>query len=610
MSSEDEVDPEGGEGAYVRYEMALRRLESEATTLIGVSGSVLRDPPRAGLPLADGSGERLPRRARGRATRSARGRRAGGARALRNRTRETGAEWQRKVRTVSRGIAVLLAHRELLHPRFGRAAFSVWGHKLARFTSPFALLLPAGGEPRAGGAVRRSGAGCSAAQLLAYAAALLALVYPAAGAPAPRRGSPDSSCSSMPPPCVAWLRHLRGERTRGVAADRAMSGRAWRQLAPAGDPIDARERRAARRLVDPGQALRDGLRACLGAEEIQLYASGRAALRALLAGLANRSGRSEVVIPAYCCFSVPAAAVSAGLRVRLVDVDARGRIDAQALARLPLDGVAAIVVANLFGIPENVAPLRDLVARAGVALVDDAAQALGGEAPDGRAGARGDVGLLSFGRGKPLSGLGGGALVWPHRPIACSAPETPPPAHLAAQLRALAYAAALHPSVFRWLAALPGLHIGETLFEPDFVRGPIDGASLVLAAARLPHVATLGAQRAERAEALAAALRRRTRFVPLTAPAGTRAVHPRLAVLAPDAATRADALARLARAGLGASAFYPSALGEIRALQPHLCGPAQQPGAADFAARVFTLPTHAGAGEPVREKIAELLTGS
>ena len=35
VSSEDEVTSEGGEGAYVRYEMALRRLESEATSLVG-----------------------------------------------------------------------------------------------------------------------------------------------------------------------------------------------------------------------------------------------------------------------------------------------------------------------------------------------------------------------------------------------------------------------------------------------------------------------------------------------------------------------------------------------------------------------------------------------
>src|SRR5262249_33096969 len=39
VSSEDLVAVEGGEGAYVRFEMALRRLESEAATIVGCSGS-------------------------------------------------------------------------------------------------------------------------------------------------------------------------------------------------------------------------------------------------------------------------------------------------------------------------------------------------------------------------------------------------------------------------------------------------------------------------------------------------------------------------------------------------------------------------------------------
>jgi hypothetical protein len=45
------------------------------------------------------------------------------------------------VRTVRRGIAVLSTYRALLSPRYGRTALSLWGHKVARFTSPFALAL-------------------------------------------------------------------------------------------------------------------------------------------------------------------------------------------------------------------------------------------------------------------------------------------------------------------------------------------------------------------------------------------------------------------------------------------------------------------------------------
>jgi dTDP-4-amino-4,6-dideoxygalactose transaminase len=387
-----------------------------------------------------------------------------------------------------------------------------------------------------------------------------------------------------------------------------MKASSFRRVPPAGDAVDRAERAAAAAERDPGRALCDGLRAWLGAARVDLFASGRAALRELFAWLAARSGRREVVIPAYCCFSVPAAAVAAGLRVRLVDVDACGRIDATQLASLPLGDAAALVVANLFGIPEPVSALRAIAAGAGATLVDDAAQALGGEGPDGRAGARGDVGLLSFGRGKPLSGLGGGALAWAQAPHGFPAPALPAPARHGARLRALAFDLALRPAVFRWLAVMPGLHVGETRFEPRFATGAIDAASLALAAARLPRFVALAQERAGRALWLAEQIRARTPFVPLAAPAGVSAVFPRLTVLAPDSALRAAAIRRLEARGVGASGFYPSALGEIAALRPHLVGPARQPGADALAARVLTLPTHAGADARVQAAILRALS--
>jgi hypothetical protein len=86
------------------------------------------------------------------------------------------AEWQRKVRTVRRGLAVLSAYTDLLHPRHGRAALALWGHKVARFTSPFALVLAL--------AVSFAGAGQPGIRLLligqlaAYGLAGMALGWP------------------------------------------------------------------------------------------------------------------------------------------------------------------------------------------------------------------------------------------------------------------------------------------------------------------------------------------------------------------------------------------------------------------------------------------------
>ena len=103
--------------------------------------------------------------------------------------------------------------------------------------------------------------------------------------------------------------------------------------------------------------------------------------------------------------------MAAGLKIRLVDVDERGRIAADALAALPLERALALVVSNLFGLAEPIARSRDQAHDAGCAVVDDAAQAFGLHDDDGAVGSRGDLGILSFGRGKPLAALGGGALV-------------------------------------------------------------------------------------------------------------------------------------------------------------------------------------------------------
>ena len=121
---------------------------------------------------------------------------------------------------------------------------------------------------------------------------------------------------------------------------------------------------------------------------ISFHASGREALRIAFERLATATGRDEIVIPAYCCFSIPAAAVAAGLNVRLVDVDQKGRIDLASLADLPLQNAAALVVGNLFGVPEPVEPLARITREAGVHLVDDAAQTLGAECDGQPVGSR------------------------------------------------------------------------------------------------------------------------------------------------------------------------------------------------------------------------------
>lgn len=386
----------------------------------------------------------------------------------------------------------------------------------------------------------------------------------------------------------------------------------WTRLAPGGSAIPLRTIAAAARAGPEAAApaLRRALAARFPDHEATLHASGRDALRAGLAALAGRSGRDEVVLPAYACYSIPAAAVRAGLKVRLVDTDARGWISPEALAKTPLDRAAAVVVTNLFGVPEPVEPIAALVADAGAEIVDDAAQAFGARAREGPVGARGALGLLSFGRGKPLSALGGGALLRrTTAPAIAGVEEIEPQAAsgIGAVIRALAYDVARAPAVLGPLARIPALGIGTTVYDPDFSSGAIAREALALAAASMPALDAANSDRAQRAGDLARVLRATTRFEPLVPRPGEQAIHPRLGLVAPSGTARDRALARLAADG--ATAMYPATLDAVDGLSAHLRPGPAHPGARDFCARLLTLPTHAGMTARRIDRIGAVLAG-
>lgn len=207
VSSEDRVESEGGEGAYVRLEMALRRLETETGCLVGLSGSFFAVRRELGDPwqtdLASDFRSALETARRGQRAVSEPAARAGFAAAD-----DPVREWHRKVRTVRRGLAVLRAYRDLLHPRHGLVAFSLWGHKVARFTSPFALVVLLASSAVA--ALQSPLAGTLlAAQVMAYSIGGLALGVPpvARWGPARLAGFFMLVNASM---LVAWGYHLAG----------------------------------------------------------------------------------------------------------------------------------------------------------------------------------------------------------------------------------------------------------------------------------------------------------------------------------------------------------------------------------------------------------------
>ena len=145
VSSEDRfISQDGsvaGEGAYVRYEMWLRRLESERAGLVGLSGSFFaaRRAACADWDIASPSDFNTALNCARLGLVAVSSPRVVG---VYSDIKDPQQEFARKVRTVIRGMTALARHPEALNPlRMGLFAFQVWSHKIMRWGVPWFLLL-------------------------------------------------------------------------------------------------------------------------------------------------------------------------------------------------------------------------------------------------------------------------------------------------------------------------------------------------------------------------------------------------------------------------------------------------------------------------------------
>jgi hypothetical protein len=202
----DEYGRVSGEGAYVRYEMFLRSLESRVNSLVGLSGSFFgarrqvcrrwdagRQSDFNTLLNAVDMGWR-------------------GVLAVRSvgyyrNIADDRREFQRKVRTVLRGIHVLAGNARMLNPlRHGLFAWQLASHKLCRWLVPQAMIAAAVSnlfllrESRLYGATLLLQCGF-------YAAALVGL-----RTAAPVLRMPAYLLLANLGVLMAWVRFARGER--------------------------------------------------------------------------------------------------------------------------------------------------------------------------------------------------------------------------------------------------------------------------------------------------------------------------------------------------------------------------------------------------------------
>jgi cellulose synthase/poly-beta-1,6-N-acetylglucosamine synthase-like glycosyltransferase len=145
LSSEDRfISKDGrvvGEGAYVKYEMWLRRLESARAGLVGLSGSFFAARREVCQewdiysPSDFNTGLNCARLGLVAITSS-------DVVGIYQDVKDPGLEFRRKVRTVIRGVTAIVRHPVVLNPvRMGLFAFQVWSHKIMRWGVPWFMLI-------------------------------------------------------------------------------------------------------------------------------------------------------------------------------------------------------------------------------------------------------------------------------------------------------------------------------------------------------------------------------------------------------------------------------------------------------------------------------------
>ena len=245
-------------------------------------------------------------------------------------------------------------------------------------------------------------------------------------------------------------------------------------------------------LVSNGEKYRKRLekevREHFGVKHAFLVSSGKAALTLILLTLQDLSKKKRVVIPAYTCFSVPSSVVKAGAEIIPCDVDpATFDFDYDSLERKVTSDTLCVLAIHLFGIPADLDRIKKICAGADTFVVEDAAQAMGGQLNGKMLGTIGDVGLYSLGRGKNIT-CGSGGIVVTNSDFMAEAltrhytklEESSFVEDLQNLLQLSLMSFFIRPS-FYWLpAAMPFLKLGQTFFYKDFPIHKLSGRRAAL----------------------------------------------------------------------------------------------------------------------------------
>lgn len=373
-----------------------------------------------------------------------------------------------------------------------------------------------------------------------------------------------------------------------------------RHQLPAYSPITARASLlAVAQALHFGEDPRPQLRALLEREydsnSVVLCGSGTQALTiAILEARKRLDPALPVALPAFSCFDVATAAVGAGARIMLYDVDPDTLgPDVESLERVLRAGARVVVIAPLYGLPVNWSELSTLAKRYNAVLIEDAAQGNGASRSGRRLGSLGEIATLSFGRGKGWTGGSGGAVLMHDAGGSARGDFSEPEfsRQAAVVIRLIAQWAFARPAVYGIPLSIPSLRLGQTRYvAPRPVRSMTRAAAATLLATYEASRKEAEVRQANATQLLAAiADNPQVRAIPVQS--DSTAGYLRLPVrLSKGMAGFRDEQHALV---LGIAPSYPKSLGALPQLAERLAGPeCIWSGAQTLVRELVTLPTH------------------
>ena len=390
--------------------------------------------------------------------------------------------------------------------------------------------------------------------------------------------------------------------------------RIGRTLPPAAAPLRCRDLcHGVLGMLTPDESIRaleDSVREYFKTRHVFLVSSGKAALTMTLMGLKAASSRNEVVIPAYTCFSMPAAVISAGLRPILCDINPTTfDFDHDQLAATLNDNTLCVVAHHLFGIPSDIERVRTLCQSRGIVVIEDAAQAMGVESGGRKLGTLGDVGVFSLGRGKNITCGSGGIVITQSDAIAASLRaqwpglESPLPAESLKDFAKLAFMAIFIRPRLYWIPnAMPFLKLGQTIFPKSVAVKRLSGMQAGLLHDWQHQLSESNRRRSKTSASV-------SRQMSLSLPQGPSHPYLRLPILAATPQGRARIHSFAERRGLGVSLAYPTPINEIPEIS-YLFDGKRFPSARRVSEHILTIPTHQWISEKDTRALVECVEPS